>query len=315
MKKRFIPVFAILGIALHAPLSAQAQSANLPPDPKAGECYARVFVPDRLETYTEKVEVEPEKVVFKTFPARYEWATKEVLVQAESESLKVIPAKYGMVEETIVVKEASKTMVSYPAEYKKVTEKVMVRPSYVTWKKGRGLIQRIDEETGEILCRVEVPAEYKTVSKRVLVREAGVREEAIPQVTKTITKRVMLEPPRTVKTTIPSKYRTVRYQKLVSPGSESRQVTPAKFATVTKTRKVTDGRLEWRSVLCETNAGGMVLTDLQRALKREGFDPGPIDGAIGRETMAALERYQDANNLPSGKITVETLKALGVQVR
>jgi hypothetical protein len=306
---------AVLGIAIWGSVSAQSQSASLPPDPKPGECYARVFVPEGQETYTETIEVEPEKVIFKTIPAKYEWASKKVLIEAEAESLAVIPAKYGTVEETIVVKEASKKMVAYPAEYKTVTEKVLVRPAYVTWKKGRGLIERIDEETGEILCRIEVPAEYQTITKQTLVRKAGVREEAIPEVTKTVKKRVMLEPPRTVKTAIPAKYRAVRYQKLVSPAREVRDVAPAKFQSVTKTRMVSDGRLEWRSVLCETNVGDMVMTDLQRALKRAGYDPGPIDGVIGRETMAAMVRYQEAKRLASGRITMETLSALGVRVR
>lgn len=152
-------------------------------------------------------------------------------------------------------------------------------------------------------------------TKRVLVREGGVNEEIVPQQTRTVKKRVMVEAPRAVKTIIPSKHRTVRYQKLVTPAREVRSVTPAKFETVTKTRQVADGRLEWRSVLCETNAGGTVLIDLQRALKRAGYNPGTIDGVVGRDTMAALVSYQSANNLPSGKVTTETLKALGVRVR
>ena len=315
MTIRFVPLAVALGIAVHMPVNAQTQTASLPPDPKPGECYARVFIPAKHEAYSERVEVEPERVTFKTVPAQYEWATKRVLVEAESETLKVVPAKYNTVEETIVVKEASKKIVAYPAEYKNVTEKVLVRPAYVTWKKGRGLIERIDEETGDILCRVEVPAEYETVTKRVLVKEAGVREEIIPEETKVITKKVMVEPPKTEKTVIPAKYRTVRYQKLISPAKEVREVTPAKFETVTKTRKIDDGSLAWRSVLCQTNAGGVVLTDLQRALQRAGYNPGPIDGVIGRQTMEALARYQEANKLPSGKITMETLQALGVRAR
>ena len=164
-----------------------------------------------------------------------------------------------------------------------------------------------------MMCRVEVPAVYETVTRKELVKEAGVREEIIPAVTKTIKKKVMVEPPRTQKTVIPAKYETVRYQKLKTPASEVREVIPAKFAEVTKTRRVNEGKMQWRSVLCETNAGSVIMTDIQRALSKAGYNPGPIDGVIGRETMEALTRFQKARDLPAGKVTMETLQALGVR--
>lgn len=41
----------------------------------------------------------------------------------------------------------------------------------------------------------------------------------------------------------------------------------------------------------------MTVTELQRALQQRGFDPGPIDGAIGRLTIAAIRAFQAANGL------------------
>lgn len=55
------------------------------------------------------------------------------------------------------------------------------------------------------------------------------------------------------------------------------------------------------------------VEDLQRALKVEGFDPGPIDGLGGKLTRAALGRYQTKRKEPATGIpTEEQLKALGV---
>lgn len=44
-------------------------------------------------------------------------------------------------------------------------------------------------------------------------------------------------------------------------------------------------------VLREGSAGGAVAL-LQRCLRRQGYDPGYIDGLFGPDTTAALKRYQ-----------------------
>ncbi len=47
------------------------------------------------------------------------------------------------------------------------------------------------------------------------------------------------------------------------------------------------------------------------SLKKEGFDPGPVDGIMGPMTMTALRNYQSHNNLAvTGTLTPETESAL-----
>jgi hypothetical protein len=54
------------------------------------------------------------------------------------------------------------------------------------------------------------------------------------------------------------------------------------------------------------------VTDLQRALKSAGFDPGPIDGRMGPRTDYAIRRFQAANGLQvDGAAGPRTLRALG----
>ena len=79
-----------------------------------------------------------------------------------------------------------------------------------------------------------------------------------------------------------------------------------------KTEKVADGRVEWRSVLCETNTSPGVIRRLQTALRGAGYDPGPIDGVLGGGTMAAVRSYQQDKNLSTGGLTIETMNSLGV---
>ena len=72
--------------------------------------------------------------------------------------------------------------------------------------------------------------------------------------------------------------------------------------------------MQWRPVLCETNMSGTKITDIQRALKKAGHDPGTIDGVIGKQTMVAVEAFQRKNGLPRGGLTIETLQKLGVKI-
>ena len=44
------------------------------------------------------------------------------------------------------------------------------------------------------------------------------------------------------------------------------------------------------------------------------FDPGPIDGKVGAQTMRAVENFQRRKGLERGGLTFSTLEALGVKI-
>ncbi len=50
---------------------------------------------------------------------------------------------------------------------------------------------------------------------------------------------------------------------------------------------------------------GVTVKDVQKALSRAGFDPGPIDGRVGRKTKAAIKDFQRRNNLKADGIVGE----------
>jgi len=351
-----------------------------------------VTIPATYETITEKVEVQPESLSWHTSlranaplanpalleaakaggvdldsatpgmcfhehlkPAQYETRTEKVLVSEASEKVEVIPAKYEWVEEKVLVKEASQKEIAVPPVYETVTEKVMVEPAKTVWKKGRGLVEKIDHTTGEIMCLVEIPAQYKTVKVRKLVSAPQEKRVEIPAKYKTVTKRVkvadaqfiwheihnremsaktrtgnqiclkktparyktvtrrVVKTPASTKTVeIPAQYKIVKVRKLVSAPQEKRIEIPAKYKTITKRIKVAEQRLEWRPVLCQTNMTRELISEVQRALKTAGFDPGPVDGVVGRGTLRAVDAYQREKGLARGGLTMDTLKSLGV---
>ena len=58
---------------------------------------------------------------------------------------------------------------------------------------------------------------------------------------------------------------------------------------------------------------GVTVKDVQKALKRAGFDPGPVDGQAGKKTKSAIKQFQKRAGLTAdgvvGEKTWSRLKA------
>ncbi len=288
--------------------------ADLPPNSKPGECYSRVLIPAKYKTSKERVLSKAESYRIETIPAEYKYINQKVLVEEASQKLVVIPATYKTVTEQVIVSEKSSKVVEIPAIYEMVSERILVRPAYTTWKKGTGPIQKVDDTTGEIMCLVEVPAEYKTVTKRVVKQPATTKTIDIPAKYKTINRKVIDKAASTRTIEIPAKYNTVSVKTLIKPASERKIKIPAEYRTVTKRELVEGSYLQWRPILCKTNTTVNVVKRIQEALTTAGYNPGRIDGVLGRDTMNAVTQFQRKNKLPAGQLTIETLKALKVSL-
>ena len=313
MKKTlcFLAVALVLGLGGSA-VVADGTDELFPPNAKPGQCYTRVFVAPTYKTVTEQVQVREASSRIEVVPATFRSDSETVLVSEASVRLEVVPAVYGWVEERILLKPESKRMVEVPAVHEQVSERILVKAAHTVWKEGRGPIEKVDNSTGEIMCLVEVPAEYKTVTKRVLKTPARTREEVIPAEYKTIKRKVVTKPATTREVEIPAKYDTVTVRKLATEPTTREIEIPAEFSNVTRREQVNEGRMAWTEILCETNTTPGVVSKIQRALSASGHNPGRIDGVLGRDTMAAVASYQRAKGLPSGGLTVATLKSLGV---
>lgn len=312
-----------IALAMFATGVAESQDASpadsdislYPPDAQPGECYAKVLVPAKFETISEKVIKREASENVTVIPAKFEWVEERVLTKEATETLTVVPAVYRWVEERIMVEPASTRLVAVPAEYETVTERVLDRPEQTTWKKGRGPIEKIDNTTGEILCLVVEPATFKNISRTIVKTPATTRSVDAPPVFKTIRKQVVDRPAEVRKSTLPAEYSTIRVRKMIEPATEQRVSVPAEFQTVTKRVKVSSERLSWQPILCETNVDQDIIARLQQALETKGFSPGDIDGVLGSATLGAVEAYQRASGLARGGVTMETLDSLEVKLR
>ncbi|MFB3924062.1 MAG: peptidoglycan-binding protein [Terriglobia bacterium] len=67
--------------------------------------------------------------------------------------------------------------------------------------------------------------------------------------------------------------------------------------------------------LTDPRMQGPKVKEIQRALKAAGFNPGPLDGAFGPMTQAAVLSFQATRGLvPDGEVGPKTAKALAIQL-
>lgn len=286
---------------------------DMPPNARTGACYAKMTVPAQyIERESQRIVKEAsEKIEVK--PARTEWVEEQVVVSEAHTRIEVVPATYKWVEERteVLPSKIHQKLVS-PARYKTVSEKILAKPAEWVWRPGRGDVEKIDPESGEILHYVELPAEYKTVEKQVLDTPAVYEKVVEPAVFETVKKRVVDRPEHSREVTVPAVYKTVRVQKVVEPAVELRVVVPAEYEKYRYREKLSEEKLDWREIVCERHRGPELIRLVQKALTQRGFPTGYADGVLGKRSLKAIEDFQRQQGLATGRLSIETLEALGV---
>lgn len=269
-----------------------------------------VEVPAEYETVVEEVLVQPARQVWKKgrgpkeriddstgeilclveIPAKYKKVTKRVLKKPASTRQIEVPAVYKNQKIRRLISEPEVKRIEIPAEYSSITRREKLSDDTYYWFKGNDANVK-GERTGNQLCLREFAAEYNTVTRTVVKNPAS-------------TKRIE----------VPAVFNTVKVRKLVAPAEEKRIEIPAKTRKIARRAQVSDERLEWRRILCDTNINADLIKRLQRALHKEGFNPGYIDGVLGQQTLSAVNDYQRKKNLPRGGLTISTMEALGIQI-
>lgn len=306
---------AALGAAPAAAQFFQTDAAALPPEPKAGECYARVLIPARSETRPKIVVTKEASEALEVRQAEYRWVTRDVEIESAAERVEIVPAIYETRAVTVEIEPEREVVEALPPVYETITEQVLVRPAYTMWKKGEGPIQKIDLATGEIMCLVEVPAEYETVERQVVRIPARTVVKTVPAVTETVEVKVMTRRPRVRRIPIAAVTKPMRVMEMVRDWEGTPTPIPEETVALTETLRVEPQRMAWRPILCETNSKPGLVRELQEKLKSAGYNPGPLDGKLGPATLRALTDYQKENGLAQGNVTIETLEALDIDHR
>jgi hypothetical protein len=272
-----------------------AAATPTPPQPAAVQTPAP---PAKPATPVAEDELPPNAELGKCYarcviPDVFETKDEEVIDKPASIKIQTIPAKFETVYDTVIITPATKRTVVTPAEFENVTEDVMVTPATTKWVKSKADAACLSANPADcqVLCLVEVPAVYKKVTKKVEVKPAISTEVETPAKFKIVPRKKMVEPERKEEVEVPATYKTIQKKVLVKKG----------------------GYQEWREILCGDQLTSQRILQIQKALKAEGYDPGPIDNMFGAKTKEALVKFQQDKGLPVGNLNMETLKALGVQ--
>jgi hypothetical protein len=280
-----------------------------------------VALPQGLGTYQARVLVSPERTVTRVVPAQYVDVEERVMVTPERVRRVSVPATYRTVTETVVVRPGAARVETIPAEYRTVREPVVVQPGRWDWRPARlvgGAWPRDPRHVwtdpyGEVFWLVWTPPVTREVARQVLVRPARTETFTDPPVTRQVTRRVIDQPARVEQQATPAVYRTEKKRRLVTPERTETTVVPAEWRTVAKTGPVGPERLDWREAPCARAVTPDLIRRVQGALNARGHAVGPPDGVWGARTREALERFQRAQSLGEGALTVETLRALDLQ--
>ena len=89
---------------------------------------------------------------------------------------------------------------------------------------------------------------------------------------------------------------------------------PAWAAEEKKAAPAKEEKAEEKAEKKAPGKGNEEIKKVQEALKAKGQDPGPIDGAMGSKTRAALKAFQEASGLKgTGRLDDQTADKLGVE--
>ncbi len=270
-----------------------------------------VDVPAVYEEIEEKVLLSPEKTMWKKgknpaqklsgatgeimclvkVPAKYKTIKKKVLKEPATTSIEEVPAETKTIEVKKLLSDARIKQTPQDAIYISAEKTVLEKEPQFTWYNSKDNIDNALQFSGQQVCLAEEPAETIEVTKMVLDTPARVESEVVPATSEMIETKELVTEAKVVKTPVEAEYKTIA-----------------------KKKKVTDERIGWKRILCQTNMSKEIIATLQKRLNDKGYDAGEPDGLMGRGTRNALDKFQRENSLATGGITYETLDALDIKL-
>jgi len=263
---------------------------------------------------------------------------KDVIEKVQvSTATKQWETECGAVEQVDHMTGETLCLVDVPPQFEEVATKVIDIPALITKVEKAAETETVDTQvlvSDAVEVRDEIAEVYDSIDRQRVSKPAryswlaqgqkpafGAKPTGrtacfveTPAKIAEYTRKVVKTPGRFVAKQIPAKTSTVEIEELVTEAISTPYNEPAEFSSVERRIKISDPRLEWQPVLCQVNISEDIIAQVQKALTQEGFEPGPIDGVMGRGTTRAISLYQQANQIADGGLTMETLEKLGVDL-
>ena len=270
----------------------------LPTNPEPGQCFVHKF-----------------------FPPKYEAEEQEIMIKEPYTFYTRIPPVTEEVEEVVVMSDAIDDVIVYPPEFAQETIQIEIKPSDPVWHvkcckdkekcdHNRCGNKHNASDVGDVLSSSHHKCGQCGHDKQ------GPCEQACFKPVRPMFKTVVIQ--KTVKdgwfdvTTSAQTQSTYTYTKLVTPGQAVPTFVPAEYMTVKVYKLVHPGYMKWVEGTCKKYTCNP--HHLQSALKSKGYYTGAVDGVVGPQTVAAMNKFRADNGLGvHDEIDEATADALGIK--
>ena len=321
---------------------------------RPGQCFARMLIAPKFETYQDHVLVAEARSETHTTPEVAQMVVRDVVVVPEHIEHHQFAEVSHVEMATEIVSPPTTREEVIPARYEIRSQRVMVTPEHQEWVRQDGIATgaalvtpddhvavryradglltwpgkdgqrvRTSAETADYLrqgsgqtiwCLKVIPAVYDDQQARVEVEPEHTRTIDVPAVTRSV-RRVVIDTPAHIEdSVVPAVTEKRKVREIVTPAHTETVQIPAVYQDVARQRVIKDAEPVWREVLCDRNASPQVVTAIQHALAAHGYNPGKIDGQLGTQTVSAMQKFEADRGLPQGQVSVEAVNALGVQL-
>lgn len=280
----------------------------------SGQCWVQSIVRPKPIKSAVDVVVRDAVNKLRVTPARLAQDEAQLVTKAGTTMYKVQPPVYRAVTERIEIKPEVRKSVVVPAVFEDVKELVVVEASRTELEscKSAGGV-RFSAAPVSALCARTVPAKTKIVTKKQLVSPETTKTVVEAAEYKEVVRWVLETPARVVPVQTSDETTTLTVKSIAQSESVEERQLPAERKEIGATRYEGEPKLVTVPAVCDADLREPMIYSLQTALRRAGFEPGAVDGKLGRRTVEALLEYQLANGLAYGALTYESLEHLGVR--
>lgn len=254
----------------------------LPPNPQAGECYARVEIPAQHSTKSQSVIIQDGYRTYKVSEPQITSRLQEIMIKEPSIRYEVRQPTYKTVTEQIMIRPAYDKLTVVQPSFKTHVETIRVSEPRLVWKRGNPAILRqqgykihsvADMNNGgrgysetskgyhkdratlcgpacDVWCLVEDPGESISYNRKVLASPARIDRIPISAKYTSVTKQIVADPGGVREIPVPGEYSTITVEQVNSRANAHQINVPAEYGTVGQKVQTHPSRYEWRRIVC-----------------------------------------------------------------
>ncbi|NQD80985.1 peptidoglycan-binding protein [Pseudomonas sp. CrR14] len=279
-----------------------------------GQCWVQAQVRPRPVQSTQEIVIKDSVNKITVTPAELDKGFKQVVTREGTKTYRIEPPTYRVVSEQVKIRPEVKRYVVVPAVYQDSQETITLEEAKTVLDQCRAAGTRYSSGTGAMaFCARQVPAKQEVVKVKKLVSPETVRIETDPAEYKSVTRWIVDKPAQAIEVTVDPEYTKVASTEVVRPVEANQIIVPEEKRQLQVTRFEGNARIVSRQTVCDVDIDDNLVTRLQQSLVKRGFNPGSVDGKLGKRTLDALTEFQTANGFAVGALTLESLAALEVQ--